>query len=455
MSKAKRMPESNLDSTFTYLDMRVSSRLANDTEKILEECKNNKCESRSLHITCGFPAANPSSNLNAYCNELKHYIRCAKCKTLNCDAESSIVSIRKHLKTQDSNFEKKCYNMINTSDKPIIKYSFSPSTRTTYFSPSSTKSLTNKINSSYHISTLSNTFFTNIMYTPTSTTIKTTTTTTSLTTISTTSFTTISTSTSTTTTTTSSTTTTRTTTLITSITTTTIPLPTTDSIKTTVIITTPFTTTPISNSKIISTTKELDTKAIGSVSKITHLTTTIVPLISTPILDVPNLTTEIKSDDSVTNQSTSLGQSDSSLANQIRFKNESSINLHYLNKSDSSVTTSFSSSSLQVIADIAYIYSGTTSSITSTKAESIVSTTNKIETKPIKFVPLTSKLTETYPEALPLSLDKELIAYQKINSVSISFDYIDSKTNSLEAITENKSFQVKIVNRTEIFKGIN
>ena len=67
-----------------------------------------KCDSRSLHITCGYPAANPKSNLNAFCNELKHYIHCAKCKTINCKIEGSIVSIKKHLINQEASFYDKC-----------------------------------------------------------------------------------------------------------------------------------------------------------------------------------------------------------------------------------------------------------------------------------------------------------------------------------------------------------
>ncbi|RNA07694.1 hypothetical protein BpHYR1_014416 [Brachionus plicatilis] len=45
--------------------------------------QDSKCEPKSLHITCGYPAANPKNNLNAYCNELRHYIQCAKCKIQN------------------------------------------------------------------------------------------------------------------------------------------------------------------------------------------------------------------------------------------------------------------------------------------------------------------------------------------------------------------------------------
>lgn len=74
-----------------------------------DECDSQaKCESRSLHITCGYPAANPKSNLNAFCNELKHYIHCAKCKTINCIMEGSIISIKKHLINQEASYYDKC-----------------------------------------------------------------------------------------------------------------------------------------------------------------------------------------------------------------------------------------------------------------------------------------------------------------------------------------------------------
>ena len=33
-----------------------------------------KCQSRSLYRTCGYPAANPKSNPNAYCNEMRAYL---------------------------------------------------------------------------------------------------------------------------------------------------------------------------------------------------------------------------------------------------------------------------------------------------------------------------------------------------------------------------------------------
>ncbi len=43
-----------------------------------------KCESRSLFRTCGYPAANPKSNRLAFCNEMRAYLKCAKCKISLC-----------------------------------------------------------------------------------------------------------------------------------------------------------------------------------------------------------------------------------------------------------------------------------------------------------------------------------------------------------------------------------
>ena len=68
----------------------------------------NKCEPRSLHITCGYPAANPNSNPIAYCNELTHYIKCAKCKILNCKLEDNVITIRKHLNGLEIKHDQKC-----------------------------------------------------------------------------------------------------------------------------------------------------------------------------------------------------------------------------------------------------------------------------------------------------------------------------------------------------------
>lgn len=46
-------------------------------KEITKECSDPsiyKCQSRSLYRTCGYPAANPKSNLNAYCNEMRAYL---------------------------------------------------------------------------------------------------------------------------------------------------------------------------------------------------------------------------------------------------------------------------------------------------------------------------------------------------------------------------------------------
>ena len=122
------------------------------------------------------------------------------------------------------------------------------------------------------------------------------------------------------------------------------------------------------------------------------------------------------------------------------------------------VTAPSSSSTFQVVVDNDYTNSikkiETTSSTTTELMT--VSATNKIDTNPITtLAPLvfTSKLTETYPEALLLSQAEESSKNQKINSLSISFDSIDPKNDALKAVADTKSFQVKIINRTEIFKG--
>ncbi|CAF0891184.1 unnamed protein product [Brachionus calyciflorus] len=88
------------------------------------------CEPRSLHITCGFPAANFKSNINAYCNELKHYVQCSKCKTINCEI-NSINSFRKHLKIQFSNYLERCTvqnsnNFISPTTIEILKTTTTP-----------------------------------------------------------------------------------------------------------------------------------------------------------------------------------------------------------------------------------------------------------------------------------------------------------------------------------------
>ena len=63
-----------------------------------EECgemSRYKCESKSFYRTCGYPAANPNSNLNAYCNEMRAYIRCARCKTKLCKLFENVDHINK------------------------------------------------------------------------------------------------------------------------------------------------------------------------------------------------------------------------------------------------------------------------------------------------------------------------------------------------------------------------
>ena len=48
-----------------------------DDESYVRECgaiQQYKCESRSLYRTCGYSAANPKSNLHAFCNEMRVYL---------------------------------------------------------------------------------------------------------------------------------------------------------------------------------------------------------------------------------------------------------------------------------------------------------------------------------------------------------------------------------------------
>ena len=73
------------------------------------------CQSLALHRTCGYPAANPNKNLNAFCKELIHYIRCAKCRILACADDINVVSVQKHIIIQEANYDTKCLFKITTT----------------------------------------------------------------------------------------------------------------------------------------------------------------------------------------------------------------------------------------------------------------------------------------------------------------------------------------------------
>lgn len=118
------------------------------------ESESSKCEPKSLHITCGYPAANPNNNLNAYCNELKHYFRCAKCKTINCKPEGNILSIRKHLSTQLNNYNQKCVISTTTTTTTSTTTSTTiilPQTETVTFTLIPTETTTTKSKIQQHL----------------------------------------------------------------------------------------------------------------------------------------------------------------------------------------------------------------------------------------------------------------------------------------------------------------
>ncbi len=100
------------ETTFTKQQQNTIKSFSNDTNNtmniqeisnminsfIIDHCDDinrYKCESKSLYRTCGYPAANPNSNPNAYCNEMRAYIKCAKCKTYKCKLIENLVHINK------------------------------------------------------------------------------------------------------------------------------------------------------------------------------------------------------------------------------------------------------------------------------------------------------------------------------------------------------------------------
>jgi len=76
---------------------------------------------------------------------------------------------------------------------------------------------------------------------------------------------------------------------------------------------------------------------------------------------------------------------------------------------------------------------------------SLEQTTNKIE--------MTSKLLLSEPLALPQYNQISNNKSQKIDSLLISFDHIDYDKNTMEATSGYNIFPIKIINRTDIFKG--
>lgn len=53
----------------------AQARSSQSDEKLhCADIKQYKCQSRSLYRTCGYPAANPKSNLVAFCNEMRVYL---------------------------------------------------------------------------------------------------------------------------------------------------------------------------------------------------------------------------------------------------------------------------------------------------------------------------------------------------------------------------------------------
>ena len=97
------------------------------------------CQSLALHRTCGYPAANPNKNLNAFCNELVHYIRCAKCRISACADDINVVSVKKHIILQEANYDTKCLFKITPVSLDI---STATSTNPNYFLRSKFRKIT-------------------------------------------------------------------------------------------------------------------------------------------------------------------------------------------------------------------------------------------------------------------------------------------------------------------------
>ena len=64
---------------------------------------------------------------------------------------------------------------------------------------------------------------------------------------------------------------------------------------------------------------------------------------------------------------------------------------------------------------------------------------------------------EKSPDSIALPLIDAMVPdsnqSHKIKSLLINFDHIDSQRNVMEAISDDRKFPIKIINRTDIFKG--
>ncbi len=74
----------------------VSNEIQSQSDELAcNDIRQYKCESRSLYRTCGYPTANPKSNLVAFCNEMRAYLKCSKCKISLCKLKGNTAHIER------------------------------------------------------------------------------------------------------------------------------------------------------------------------------------------------------------------------------------------------------------------------------------------------------------------------------------------------------------------------